>query len=62
MISAHVALMLASAVLAVKDDSYYRNGVTNPNVDERMYWHAPYNVLEDLTKFKKLYVKHHACV
>jgi hypothetical protein len=62
MISALVALMLASAAYAAKDDSYYSDGVTNPNVEERMYWHAPYNVLQDLSQFKKLYVKHHACV
>jgi hypothetical protein len=62
MISALVALMLASAAYAAKDDSYYSDGVTNPNVKERMYWHAPYNVLQDLSQFKKLYVKHHACV
>ena len=54
--------MLASAVLAAKDDSYYSNGITNPNIKEKMYWHAPYNVLQDLSEFKKLYVKHHSCV
>jgi hypothetical protein len=62
MTSVLVSLMLASAASAAKDDSYYRNGVTNPNVEERMYWHEPYNVLQDLSKFKKLYVKMHACV
>lgn len=62
MVSALVALMLAMVADAAKDDSYYSNGITNPNIKESMYWHAPYNVLEDLSQFKKLYVKHHACV
>lgn len=46
---------------ASKDDSYYPNGVTNPNVNDKMYWKEPYNVLEDIDQFDALYVTFHSC-
>jgi hypothetical protein len=44
-----------------KDTNYYRPGVSNPNVNEKMYWRDSFNVLEDLSKFDRLYVKFHSC-
>lgn len=46
---------------AEKDDSYYRRGVTNPNTRKEMYWKEPYNVLQDLDQFDKLYIQIHSC-
>lgn len=56
-----LAAALASHATANKDDTYYNNGVTNPNVEEKMYWHEGRNVLEDLSQFDKLYVTYHSC-
>jgi hypothetical protein len=53
--------LLAAVVTANKDDTYYANGVTNPNIKESMYWHQGYNVLQDLSQFDKLYVTYHSC-
>jgi hypothetical protein len=47
--------------LSEKDTNYYRPGVSNPNVNEKMYWRDSFNVLEDLSKFSHLYVKFHSC-
>ena len=48
-------------VAANKDESYYVNGITNPNVREKMYWKEGYNVLQDLDQFAALYVTYHNC-
>jgi hypothetical protein len=49
-------------VEASKDSySYYANGITNPNIKEKMYWREGYNVLEDLDQFAALYVTYHSC-
>lgn len=53
--------LIVSAVGAEKDGSYYAAGVTNPNIDKEMYWREPYNILEDLDQFSKLYVRFHSC-
>lgn len=57
------ALLVAGlgSVTANKDDSYYANGVTNPNINEKMYWKEGYNVLEDLDQFDALYITYHSC-
>ena len=53
---------LASTASANKEDTYYANGVVNPNIEEqKMYWHEGRNVLEDLDQFDKLYVSYHSC-
>ncbi|CAB9525858.1 expressed unknown protein [Seminavis robusta] len=54
-------LLLAALAHANKDSTYYNNGVTNPNVEQAMYWHEGWNVLEDLSQFDKLYVTYHHC-
>ena len=60
-------LLLAVAALTTtassnRDDTYYTNGITNPNVEQqKMYWHEGRNVLEDLDQFDKLYVTYHSC-
>ena len=46
---------------AYKDDSYYMAGSGNPNVNQRMYWKDAENVLQDLSKFKALYVEFSHC-
>lgn len=46
---------------ASKDDSYYPAGVSNPNVNNEMYWKEPHNVLQDLDQFEKLYIEFHSC-
>ena len=57
-----VVLATTSGVSANRDDTYYTNGVTNPNVElQKMYWHEGRNVLEDLSQFDKLYVSYHSC-
>jgi hypothetical protein len=48
-------------VTANKDESYYANGITNPNVRQKMYWKEGYNVLQDLDQFAALYVTYHNC-
>jgi len=50
-----------AVVSAVKDDEYYRAGMGNPNVDLKMYWAEPHNVLEDLDQFSSLYIQYHNC-
>lgn len=56
------AALFVVVVSAEKDSgSYYANGVTNPNIEEKMYWKEPYNVLEDLDQFDALYVTYHNC-
>jgi hypothetical protein len=59
------ALLFAAATFhsccASKDDSFYAAGVQNPNVELAMYWKEPRNVLQDLSKFSKLYVQFHSC-
>lgn len=54
---------LCSIALASKDSTstLYPNGVTNPNVDNAMYWEDSKNVLQDLSQFDKLYVQYHGC-
>lgn len=52
---------LVAEGLSAKDTNYYRPGVANPNVNEKMYWRDSSNVLEDLSKFDRLYVKFHSC-
>lgn len=46
---------------ALKDDSYYMAGSGNPNVNEKMYWKDADNILQDLSKFKALYVDYSGC-
>lgn len=53
--------VLATHAAAEKDSSYYPADVSNPNVEDRMYWKDSQNVLEDLDQFSKLYVKYHTC-
>lgn len=48
-------------VQADKDDSYYMAGQGNPNVNSRMYWKDAENILQDLSKFKALYVQYSHC-
>lgn len=54
-------LGIVAAVVAVKDDEYYRAGMGNPNVDLKMYWADASNVLEDLDQFSSLYIQYHNC-
>lgn len=51
----------STAILAVKDDEYYRAGMGNPNADLKMYWADAHNVLEDLSQFSALYVQYQHC-
>jgi hypothetical protein len=46
---------------ADKDNNYYPAGYKNPNADRKMYWSDAANVLDDLSKFSKLYVSYHNC-
>jgi hypothetical protein len=50
-----------SIALASKASTLYPNGVTNPNVDNAMYWEDSKNVLQDLSQFDKLYVQYNGC-
>jgi hypothetical protein len=60
-----VAAVLAASTALVnanKDETYYANGVVNPNIaDQKMFWKEGYNVLEDLSEFDALYVTYHSC-
>jgi hypothetical protein len=61
-----ILLIISTAVVvpttADKDSySYYAHGITNPNVQEKMYWKEGYNVLQDLDQFDALYVTYHNC-
>ena len=53
------ALAMASAD---KDSDYYYPGLTNPNVNTKMYWKDAINVLQDLDQFASLHIKYHGCV
>ena len=44
-----------------KDTTYYPNGMTNPNVDEKMYWENAQGIVADINQFDTLYVTHHGC-
>jgi hypothetical protein len=58
----NAAVLWTPVVEASKDSySYYANGITNPNIKEKMYWREGYNVLEDLDQFAALYVTYHSC-
>lgn len=46
---------------AKKDSSYFPAGKSNPNVRDEMYWHDSADILQDLEKFDKLYVRYHNC-
>ena len=46
---------------AKKDSSYFPAGKSNPNINDKMYWHDSVDVLRDLEKFDKLYVRYHNC-
>ena len=54
-------VVLSTAALGAKDNAYYPNGITNPNIKRQMYWHDASNVLTDLSQFSELYVQFHAC-
>ena len=55
------ASLLLSAARASKDTTYYPEGMTNKNVNEKMYWRDANNVVEDLDEFDALYVSFHSC-
>ena len=44
-----------------KDTTFYPNGMTNPNVNEKMYWEDARGVVADIDQFDTLYVTHHGC-
>lgn len=49
----------------VKSDSnYYPSelGMSDPNLDDKMYWAESIDILDDLSSFDVLYVTHHNCV
>lgn len=48
--------------VAVKDSDYYPPGVSNPNVNQKMYWKDAVNVLQDLDQFESLHILFHGCV
>jgi hypothetical protein len=56
------AAALATVVYSDKDTSIYYDGFTNPNTESEMYWKDSVNVLQDLSQFSALYIKHHGCV
>jgi hypothetical protein len=53
---------LATVVYSDKDTNFYHDGFTNPNIENEMYWKDSVNVLQDLSQFSALYIKHHGCV
>lgn len=57
------AATIASVVEAVsRDNSYYRPGFVNPNLEKHPLYHKnAKNVLENLSRFKALYVKYENC-
>ena len=65
------AIFLAAATLAAcappveavsRDNSYYRPGFVNPNLDKHPLYHKnAKNVLENLSSFKALYVRYENC-
>ena len=56
------AAALATVVYSDKDTNFYHDGFTNPNIENEMYWKDSVNVLQDLSQFSALYIKHHGCV
>jgi hypothetical protein len=56
-----VVTLTARVVVSEKDNNYYPVGYSNPNVENEMYWRDSINVLQDLSKFSKLYVQFHSC-
>lgn len=56
-----VLLSLPSVGWAVRDATFYPDGVVNPNVRHQMYWNDASNVLHDLDKFSELFVRFHSC-
>lgn len=58
--------LLLSALLpflasAGSDSTYYLNGMTSPNADQKMFWAEGTDVLKDLSQFQSLYVTYHNC-
>jgi hypothetical protein len=53
--------ILPVACRASKDNTYYSDGIANPNIDNPYYWRDSMNVLQDLSQFSKLYVQYHGC-
>ncbi|GKY98947.1 hypothetical protein MPSEU_000850500 [Mayamaea pseudoterrestris] len=56
-----VLVAILKSALGNKDDTYYPNGVVNPNVRRNMYWNDASNVLQDIDQFAELYVQFHSC-
>mmetsp|Transcript_28493 Transcript_28493/g.37282 ORF Transcript_28493/g.37282 Transcript_28493/m.37282 type:complete len:288 (-) Transcript_28493:80-943(-) len=56
-----IIVALARDVAADKCTNHYP-GFEDPNCNYKMYWADAVNVLQDLSKFKALYIKYHACV
>ena len=56
-----VLAVVAALAYADKDTDYYPTGVSNPNVERKMYWKKAINVLQDISQFDKLYVQYHTC-
>jgi hypothetical protein len=56
-----VSALLLALASANKDNNYYANGIASPYQNEKMYWGAGKDVLEDLSQFESLYVTYHNC-
>ena len=55
-------LSVLAMASAAKDSDYYPPGMTNPNVQQKMYWKDAVNVLQDLDQFESLHILYHGCV
>jgi len=64
-------LLVSAAVLATssaasssstRDDTYYPAGVSNPLVQQDLYYKDASNVLQDLESFESLYIAYPSCV
>lgn len=60
-LGASILLSSTSLVASYKDDSYYKPGSGNPNVNQKMYWKDAENILQDISKFETLYVEFQHC-
>jgi hypothetical protein len=56
-----VVAILPKAAYSAQDTNYFAPGTSNPNIKNDHYYRDAINVIQDLSKFKALYVKFHSC-
>lgn len=57
-----VTVASIKTVRSIRDNTYFRDGQTNPNLANKMYYRDPHLVADDLDRFHTLYIRFETCV